>query len=441
MKPQHIVILGGGFAGLTAALKLRKLRERVQVTIVDRTNHNLFQPLLYQVSNGTLSPNEIAIPFRQFIPKNCNLEAIIGAAQRIDRATKTVHLEDGSSLSYDKLLVCVGTKPAYFGHPEWEAHAPGLKNLNDALRIREKFFLSTEIASRIPNPADRKHLLTVVIVGAGPTGVELAGSMSEILHKSLRSDFRNLSTDELRIVLVEGGDRVLGTFHPKLSERAKADLERLGVEVRLNTFVKNVTAEGVQVGEEWIPTVNAIWAAGNAAEDVLASLGTEQDRMGRVRVTPHLHLPGDPNVFVLGDAAHALGADGKPLPGVAQVALQQGKYLAKAIASGKPMNSLPAFAYKNLGNMATIGRAKAVVEMPSGGRITGLLAWLMWAVVHVFKLVEGRDRWRVLSEWSWFYITFSPGARLLYGYGKNAPAFAQQAVAQLRPTPEAAPVG
>jgi NADH:ubiquinone reductase (H+-translocating) len=430
MKPQQkhrpkIVIIGGGFAGLTTALKLKGAP--IDVTLIDRTNHHLFQPLLYQVAMGALAPGDIATPFRNLITEHCNVSKILEDVVAIDRAAKTITLSDGDELPYDKLVVAVGNQPTYFGHPEWEQYAPGLKSLVDSVNIREQLYTNFETASRIQDPQKRAGLLTTVVVGGGPTGVELAGAIAEIINQTITKDFRNIKRSELRVILIEGADRILATYKPELSEHAKKDLESLGVEVLLQTRVSHIDADVVKAGETTIVSKLKIWAAGNTAPALLGTLGTEQDRMGRILVTPQLHLPTDPDVFVLGDAGNCTGTDGKPMPGVAQVAMQQGKYLAKYFRSGKNIKDIQPFSYFDKGSMATIGRAKAVVQLPNGRAMTGYIAWVAWAAVHVLYLVAGRNRLRVFVEWTLYYLSYRPGVRLIYGAkGKQSPFGPQQ---------------
>ena len=408
----RVVILGGGFGGLSAAMRLR--RTHMDVVLVDRRNHHLFQPLLYQVATAALNPGDVAVPFRNLFKPKDRVSLFLDEAVRVDRSTQHVHLKENGPLHYDWLIVATGNQPSYFGHDEWAEHAPGLKTIPDALNIRENLLLSFERAAIAKNPAERRKALTHVVIGGGPTGVEMAGTIAEIGNRTFRKDYPSLRNERLHVYLVEGADRVLLPYDPSLSQRAKEDLEELGVTVLLNTFVKEINEQGVQAGDNWIEAGNVIWGAGNAASSVVDSLAVETNGAGQAKVKPDLSLPDDPRVFVLGDAAEALGADGKPLPGVAQVALQQGDYIARNILKYGDDPQRPPFHYKDLGIMATIGRAKAVVQIGEKIKMGGFIAWVLWAVVHLWKIVTFRRRVKVFAEWIWLYLTFSPGTRLIY---------------------------
>ena len=408
----HVVILGGGFGGLAAAKKLAG--SAVRVTLVDRSNHHLFQPLLYQVATAALTAPDIAAPLRKVVGHHANVRVLMSAAESIDRANKIVHLDHGE-LAYDYLIVATGMVHNYFGHDEWEAHAPGLKTLREALDIRSRVLRAYEAAERETDEARRKELLTFVIIGAGPTGVEMAGALAEIASKTLARQFTNFDPDkDARVVLIEGGDRVLGAFSPESSEAAHAVLEGLGVEIRLNSFVGHVDDRGVRISgdDDPIAASTVVWAAGLKASPLTASLDAPLDRAGRVMVEPNLSIPGDANVYVLGDLIH-LEQDGAPLPGVAQTAIQGGQFVARCILDeilGYPPRER--FVYRDKGSMATIGRAEAVAEV-GDARHKGLFAWFLWLVVHLVFLIDFRNRLSVLFDWSWSYITWSRSSRVI----------------------------
>lgn len=411
-----MVIIGGGFGGLYAAKALR--HQPVRVTIIDRRNHHLFQPLLYEVATAALSAADIAEPIRRIFSRDRSINVVLGEAGSIDTATRTVHLAE-DSVDYDYLIVATGATHSYFGNDQWAAHAPGLKTLEDAQEIRRRFLMAFEAAEREHDPDAQQHRLTFVIVGAGPTGVELAGTMSEIARRALQRDFRHVDTTSTRVILVEAGDRVLSAYPPKLSERAKRDLERLGVEVRLNQPVTDIDADSVQAGDERIETSNVFWAAGVQASSLGRSLGAETDRSGRVAVEPDLTVPGHHNVFVIGDLAqHTDPETGDATPGIAPAAIQMGRYAARTILDETTKASSPdqrrPFRYRDKGMMATIGRAKAVARV---GRFKfgGVIAWLLWAVIHIMFLIGFRNRLIVMLRWAWAYIIFERGARIITG--------------------------
>jgi len=409
MAEKRVVIIGGGFGGLSAAQALR----HADVTLIDRTNHHLFQPLLYQVATAALSPGDIAWPLRTVFRSQANVRVRMDEVVSIDRTMRLVRLRNGSPLTFDALIVAPGSRHAYFGHDEWEASAPGLKTMTDAVRLREKLLLAFEDAERQRAATGKHHPLTFVIVGGGPTGVELAGALAEIGRKVMGPDFPALRLDDLSILLVEAGQRILPGFNPRLSQRATIALTRMGVSVRLMSPVTNVQADGVMIGDEWVPSTQVIWAAGNRAAPLLDTLAVPQDFYGRVKVGPDLSIPDDPWIFVIGDAAHCLGNDGTPLPGVAPIAAQQGRYVARLIEQQLTPPQRSPFRYSNRGMLATIGRAQAVVQIGQF-HTSGLLAWLFWCFVHIFFLIGFRNRARVLSEWMWYYLTFKPGARVIY---------------------------
>jgi NADH dehydrogenase len=409
----RVVIVGGGFGGLRAAKALAEAP--VQVTLVDRRNHHLFQPLLYQVATAALSPADIAQPIRSVLRGQSNVEVILAEVDTIDVAAKEVVLdEDAGRLPYDYLILAAGANHAYFGHDEWAPDAPGLKTLEDALDIRRRILTSFEEAEREPDPARREALMTFVVVGGGPTGVEMAGAIAEIARYSLARDFRHIDTRDAKVILIEASTKLLAAFPDRLSRRSLQDLERLEVEVRFGKPVTAITPDAVTVGEEKIPANTIVWAAGVQASPLARSLGVELDRAGRVRVNPDLSIPGHPEIFVIGDMASLDDARGRPLPGVAQVAMQQGAWAAANILrviEGRPARP---FRYRDLGNMATIGRNSAVADI-RGLRLTGFVAWLAWAVVHILNLIGFRNRVLVGLQWLWSYLTLQRGARLITG--------------------------
>lgn len=406
-----VVIVGGGFGGLAAAKALRKAD--VSVTLVDRANHHLFQPLLYQVATSGLSPADIAAPFREIFRKQKNLRLLLDEAVAVDRKNRLVYLKSKDELEYDYLILAAGANNSYFGNDDWALHAPGLKTLTDALEIRERTLLAFEMAECAQDKLEREELLTFVVVGGGPTGVEMAGALAELAGKTVRRDYPALRDEPINVMLVEGGDRVLKAFSPELSARAEQDLKELGVDVMLNTRVTYVSSRHVQAGDRKIPANNVVWAAGNQAASLNETLDTELDRMGRAVVNQDLTLPGDPHVFVIGDAAHCKDENGEPLPGLAPAATQMGQYAAKMIAEKQPPEWRKPFQYWDKGTMATIGRARAIAEIGKF-KFSGLFAWLMWGLVHVALLVNFRNRTRVMLEWIWMYVSFKPGVRLLY---------------------------
>jgi NADH:ubiquinone reductase (H+-translocating) len=385
----------------------------VRVTLVDRRNHHLFQPLLYQVATAALSPADIAHPIRSVLRGQPNVEVILAGVDAIDVTAKEVVLdEDEGRLPYDYLILAAGANHAYFGHDEWATAAPGLKTLEDALDIRRRILTSFEEAEREQDPARRKALMTFVVVGGGPTGVEMAGAIAEIARFSLARDFRHIDTRDAKVLLIEAGSQLLGAFPDRLSRHALRDLERLGVEVRFGQPVTAIAPDAVTVGSEIIPANTIVWAAGVQASPLGRSLGVELDRAGRVLVNPDLSIPGHPEIFVIGDMASLKDARGRPLPGVAQVAMQQGAWAAANILraiEGKPAR---VFRYRDLGNMATIGRNSAVADI-RGLRLTGFVAWLAWAFVHILNLIGFRNRVLVALQWLWDYLTFQRGARLI----------------------------
>lgn len=411
MEKKKVVIIGGGFGGLTLAKKLKN--SSYQITLIDKTNHHLFQPLLYQVAAAALSPGDIAVPIRSEFSNQNNVEVILGEVTEINREVKKVYVSD-TAYEYDYLVVAIGNRHSYFGNDEWEKFAPGLKTISDALKIREKMLLAFEKAEISKSESEKKREMTFVIIGGGPTGVEVAGSIAEISRETLLKDFRNINTADTKIILIEGMNRILQSFDEDLSIKAKEALEKLGVEVRTNSMVKDVNENGVVVGNELIEVSNIIWAAGNKVSPLIKTLKTETDRNGRVIVEQDCSLPDDPNIFVIGDAALFV-ENGEPLPGVAPVAMQQGRYLANVLKKSIPKEQRKPFRYFDKGNLATIGRAKAILQIGKV-KFSGLFAWLIWALVHIAFLVNFRKRYRVMTEWIWYYITFKNGIRLITKY-------------------------
>jgi NADH dehydrogenase len=407
----RVVIVGGGFGGLNAAKGLKKAK--VDLLLVDKTNHHLFQPLLYQVASAALSPGEIAIPIREVFRGQENITVIMGDVTQVDKKLKQIVLRNGDRIGYDFLVLAVGARHAYFGHDEWEEWAPGLKTVKDALHIREAILLSFEKAERTDDLAEAAKYLNFVIIGGGPTGVEMAGAIAEIAHKTLFKNFRRIRPEKSKVYLIEAAPQILPVYPEKLARRAQRDLESLGVCVVTGKKVINVTEEGVQVEETFYPCKNIIWAAGNQASPLLKTLGVPLDRQGRVMVEPDLSIPGNPEVFVIGDACVVMGKDGKPLPGIAPTAIQEGKYIAKLIRNSQPKAERPPFRYFDKGSMATIGRAKAVA-MVGRFQFAGLKAWLLWCFIHIVYLIGFRSRISVMLEWIIFYLTGQRGARLIY---------------------------
>jgi NADH dehydrogenase len=407
-----VVVVGGGFSGLYAARSLG--RRGLHVVLIDRVNYHLFQPLLYQVASAALSPGDIAEPLRAILRKYRNIEVLLGEVTSIDPAARLVKIEDGAEFSYDYLVLATGARHSYFGHPEWEPLAPGLKSLADALEMRRRIFLAFELAEREPDPAKRQALLTFVVVGGGPTGVELAGAIAEIARHTVRQDFRTFDPRQARVLLLEGGDRVLAQYPPDLSASAQRALEKLGVEVRTGAIVTEVGSEHVCVGELTIATHTTLWAAGVAPSPLGRQLGVEVDRSGRVPVQSDLSIVGHPEVFVVGDLAAFTQTNGKMLPGIAPAAIQQGEAAAANIWRSIRGEPRKAFRYFDRGTMATIGRAAAVAEIRRL-HLTGLVAWLAWLGVHIFFLIGFQNRMLVLFQWAWSYLSYERGARLITG--------------------------
>jgi NADH dehydrogenase len=407
----RVVIIGGGFGGLYAAKTLAG--KPVRITLVDRRNYHLFQPLLYQVATAALNPSDIAAPIRAVLRKQKNVSVIMGDATAVDLDRRIVRLADGE-VAYDILIIATGATHSYFGHPEWEENAPGLKTIEDALEIRRRVLRAFEAAERESDPERQKAWLNFVIVGAGPTGVELAGALSEIARQTMLRDFRRINPSSARVILVEGKERVLPPYPPQLSEKAAAQLRVLGVEVMPNAIVTKVTPSEVCIGDVTIPTRTVLWAAGVQASPLARSLGVPLDRAGRVLVEPDLSVPGHREVFVIGDLASVTNADGGLVPGVAPAAIQEGTHTAKNIARMIDGASALPFRYRDKGSLATIGRAAGVADF---GRIklSGFMAWAAWLAIHIFFLIGFRNRVLVILQWAWAYITYQRGARLITG--------------------------
>lgn len=409
-KP-HVVIIGAGFGGLNAAWALR--RAKADVTLIDRRNYHLFQPLLYQVATAGLSPANIAYPIRSIVRRNLNTNVLLDEVRAIDIVARRVTTTQGP-IDYDFLVVAAGAGNSYFGHDEWAEFAPGLKSLDDALDVRRRILLAFELAEREPDEAARRVLLTFVVVGGGPTGVELAGAIAEISRQVIVSDFRRIDPREARIILVEAGPRILPTFDQGLAAKAERALKARGVEVMVGTPAKDITVESIRFDKSEIAARTIIWAAGVAASSLAKSIGTELDRGGRVKVKSDLTIEGHPEVFVIGDLAACIDANGKPMPGLAPIAIQQGRCVARNIINsiaGKPYRD---FSYVDKGVLATVGRAFAIAQV---GRLklSRLFAWLIWSFVHVAYLIGFRNRAVVMFEWAWAYATYQRGARLITG--------------------------
>ena len=415
----HVLILGGGFAGLYAARSLKRVA--VRVTIVDRRNHHLFQPMLYQVATAALNPSDIAAPIRSVLRDQANTEVLLAEVGSIDTKARRVVFTDGAESRYDYLLVGTGARHSYFGHDEWEMLAPGLKSIEDALQIRQRVLLAFEKAEREPDPVRRHAYLTFVVVGGGPTGVETAGALAELRRYALRRDFRHIDSREATVLLLEGGPRLLPSYPPSLGDKAKHELRRLGVEVRTETLVTDIRPGSVIAAGWTIPAQTVIWAAGNVASPVLRCLGTPLDHAGRAIVEPDCTIPGHPEVFVLGDAALFNHQDGGPLPGICPVAIQMGEYTARTIEGDLAGRPRRAFHYWDKGQLAVIGRGRAVADIWKL-HFAGFIAWLIWTFVHIFFLIGFRNRVLVMIQWAWSYVTYGRGARLIMSDGKPAPA-------------------
>jgi NADH dehydrogenase len=429
---RKVVIIGGGFGGLSAAQHLHS--NLVDVTLIDRRNYHLFQPLLYQVATGSLSAGEVASPLRSVLSRQKNTRVWLGTVVDVDPNSKNVILTDGAIVPYDSLIIAAGSQTSYFGHNEWQEWAPGMKSVEEATTIRHKILYAFEVAERIPDPVQRRAWLTFVIVGAGPTGVELSGAIAEIARQTLKNDFRAINPEEAQIILMDGARRVLMPFPEKLSEKAHRSLARLGVEVRSGTMVKHVNEEGLTIesekGAESIAAKTVIWAGGITASPlgkiVASRTHAETDKGGRVKVKPDLTIPNYPDVYVVGDLASATDEKGKPLPGLAQVAMQGGAYAAKAIMrKAKGQKELPPFHYFDKGTLAVIGRDAAVADV-FGVQLSGYIAWLVWAFIHILYLVNFQSRVLVFIQWAIQDLTFSRGARLITGAAPTDFNFAKE---------------
>jgi NADH dehydrogenase len=411
-KRAKVVIVGGGFGGLWAAKDLSN--EDVDVALIDRKNHHVFQPLLYQVATAVLSPGEIAQPIRRILHSAKNTEVILGEVVGFDREKRVVIMEDGTQVPFDYLVVAAGARHAYFGHEEWETAAPGLKTIEDAVEMRRRILLAFEHAERETYLTGERRQITFVVVGGGPTGVELAGAVADIARQALRRDFKAIDTTKANVILFEGSDRILGTFAADLSSSAQQQLESLGVEVRLNSFVSDIELGKVKVGDEWIACDVVLWATGVAASPIGRSLGVDTDKAGRVLVEPDLSIPGDAKIFVVGDMASLKQDNGMPVPGVSPAAMQMGTSAAENIlrdVRGEPRKK---FTYIDKGTMATIGRRRAIADI-RGFKFNGLLAWIFWLALHVFFLIGFRNRLSVVFGWFWAYLTPERSARLITG--------------------------
>lgn len=408
----HVVVIGAGFGGLAAVRALA--RAPVDVTLVDQRNHHLFQPLLYQVATAALSPADVAGPIRSILRDQDNVRVVLDRVTGIDREAREVCLERGKHLSYDWLILATGARHSYLGRDDWARHAPGIKSIEDATAVRSKVLLALEQAETETDKARRDALLTFVVIGGGPTGVEMAGAIAELAHRAASRDFRTITPHCSRVILINLAPRLLESFPEKLSAIALADLEKLGVEVRLSTPITAIQSDHVIAGGQIIPAHTAIWAAGVQASPAAKWLGAEADRSGRVIVDGALHPGGDQRVFVIGDTACCTGANGRPLPGIAPVAKQQGRHAAQAIKAALAGKPAPRFRYRDYGNLATIGRSHAVIDL-GWWQVSGLLAWLLWSTVHVYFLVGFRNRLQVGASLAWNYLTYARHARLITG--------------------------
>jgi NADH dehydrogenase len=432
----RVVIVGGGFGGLTCARALA--RAKVELTLIDRQNHHLFQPLLYQVAMAGLAPSEIAAPIRSILRRQRNVLVLLDEVVGVDLNARRLTLMEGAPLAYDYLVLAPGARTHYFGHEGWAHYAPGLKSLDDAVEIRRRVLLAFEAAEREPDAEQRSRLLNFVVIGGGPTGVELAGAIAELGRYALSRDFRRVRPSETRVLLLEGGPRLLPTFDPALSERAVMQLSELGVHVRTGAIVERIGPDELVLrsGEQLVAST-ILWAAGVSSSPLLAKLGAELDRAGRVKVEPDCSIKGHAEVFVIGDAAYLLGEDGKPLPGVSPTAMQMGRYVARLISSEAKQGASaprPPFKYRDKGSMATIGRSRAIAEMGTL-KMSGLLAWLAWLLVHIWYLIGFRNRLLVFFDWAWSYFTYRRGARLITGGRLEPGAPEGGAVRQTAPAP------
>lgn len=410
MSKPKVVIIGGGFGGLTAARALKNAK--VDVLLIDKTNHHLFQPLLYEVATAALSPGQIATPLREVLRNQSNTSVIMGEVVKIDKGAKQITIANGDLIGYDFLILSIGARHSYFGNEQWETYAPGLKTVSDALKIREQILISFEKAERLGNDKDAAKFMNFVVIGGGPTGVEMAGAIAEIANKTLFKNFRKIKPEEAKIYLVEALPQILPMYPDKLAKSATHDLEKMGVKVLTGKKVTAINERGVQMDDLFIESKNIIWAAGNQVSPLLKTLDVPLDRAGRVIVGPDLSVTGHPEIFVIGDAASCTGKEGKPLPGVAPVAMQQGRYVAGILKKGFSKEKRQPFSYFDKGSMATIGKAKAIALFGKL-QLTGFLAWLMWAFVHILFLIGFRNRLGVMLEWGATILTGERGVRLI----------------------------
>jgi NADH dehydrogenase len=406
----RVVVIGGGFGGLSAVQHLA--RADVEITIIDKRNHHLFQPLLYQVATTALSPSEIAWPIRYLLRQRKDVTTLLGDVVGVERDTRVVVLRDGARIPYDSLIIATGARHAYFGHDDWEPFAPGLKTLEDATAMRRHLLLAFEQAERETDPALRSALLTFAIIGAGPTGVELAGAVIELARTTLRNEFRSIRPEDARVLLVEAGPRVLANFREKLSVYAQAALERLGVEVIVGSPVTTVDDGAIAFGGKTVPTKTVIWAAGVLASPAARWLGAEADRAGRIKVNPDFTVPGSDNIFAVGDTVTITGSDGRPVPGVGDAAKQGGRHAARVIAARLRGETPPAFRYSHAGDIATIGRSAAVIDF-GWVQLTGWIGWWAWGLAHIYFLIGIKNRISVALSWLWIYLTGHRSARLI----------------------------
>ncbi len=410
MSRKKVVIIGGGFAGLHVARALRHAED--EILLIDKSNHHLFQPLLYEVATAALSPGEIATPLREILRRQENTSVIMGEVIEIDKVHKTITIANGEKRSFDVLIVAIGSHHSYFGNDHWERFAPGLKTINDAISIRQQILISFEKAERMDSISTAEKYLNFVVIGGGPTGVEMAGALAEIAYKTMFKNFRRIQPEEANIFLIEALPHILPTFPEKLRIRARSDLERMGVHVMTGQKVTNITEEGVQTEERFFSAKNIIWAAGNQTSPLLKMLEAPQDRQGRILVASDLSIPNYEDIFVLGDAAHCKGRDGNPLPGIAPVAIQMGKYVGKILKEHLPKSQRKPFHYLDKGTLATIGKLKAVGVIGKF-QVTGFIAWNIWAFIHILYLIGYRDRLGVMLEWAAILLTGQRGVRLI----------------------------
>lgn len=410
MAYSKVVIIGGGFGGLSAACALK--RAKLDILLIDKSNHHLFQPLLYEVATAALSPGEIATPLREVLRNQENTTVLMGEVVKIDKTNKQLILTNGEIIHFDYLIIAIGARHSYFGNDQWEPYAPGLKTINDAVKIREQILISFEKAERLDNISEAEKYLNFVVIGGGPTGVEMAGAIAEIAYKTMFKNFRRINPKNAKIYLLEALPGILPMYPEKLSKSATKTLERMGVQVLTGKKVINISEAGVQVEGRLIESMNVIWAAGNQVSPLLKTLDIPLDRAGRAIVESDLSIPGCPDIFVIGDAAHLVGKGGGPLPGVAPVAMQQGRYIAKILKAKEAKEKHSPFVYFDKGSMATIGKAKAIA-MVGKFQLSGFLAWLMWAFVHILFLIGFRNRLGVMLEWGAALLTGQRGVRLI----------------------------